>query len=78
MFKRCEYEYDTLGIYLLPIVGYSNVKGDKSFWFGWLWWLWTVRLTKRAADGWLGSAFDWLLGASERLANKFPGSATRR
>ena len=75
---HCEFEEDTIGIYLLPLVGYSNKQGDKSFWFGWLWWLWTVRLTPRAADGWLGCAFDWLLSASKYIGKKLPYSTTRR
>ena len=45
---KCSFEKDTIGIYVLPLLGYSNVKGDKSIWFGWLYWLWTFRM--EAAD----------------------------
>lgn len=78
MWIRCVYEKDEVGIYLTPLIGYSNRGGDKSFWIGWLWWLWTFRLTKRAADGWVGYVFDWLLSANERISKKMPGSTTRR
>ena len=78
MFKRCEFEEDTIGIHLLPVLGYSNKQGDKAFWFGWLWWMWTLRLTKRAADGWVGSAFDWLLSLTHAIGKFLPGSTTRR
>jgi hypothetical protein len=44
MLIKCKFEKDTQGIYILPLLGYSNVKGLKSFWVGWLWWLWTFRM----------------------------------
>jgi len=41
---KTEWEMDTIGIYITPLIGYSNVKGVRSFWVGWLYWLWVVCL----------------------------------
>ena len=45
-FHWCEFETDVTGIYITPLVGYSNVRGQKSIWFGWLFWLFTIKLNK--------------------------------
>lgn len=77
MWIRCKYEEDEVGMYLTPLIGYSNRGGDKSFWIGWLWWLWTFRLTKRAADGWIGRAFDFILHLTKSAGEKLPYSTRR-
>jgi len=41
---KCKFEKDVTGIYITPLIGYSNVNGNKSFWFGWLCLLWTWNL----------------------------------
>lgn len=38
---KCRFEKDTTGFYILPLLGYSNVRGTKSIWFGWAFYLWT-------------------------------------
>ena len=43
-FFKCEFEKDTTGFYITPLIGFSNVKGDRSIWFGWLAWLFTIKL----------------------------------
>jgi len=42
--KKCYFEYDVRGIYITPLIGYSNIKGQKSFWIGWLWWLFKIEV----------------------------------
>lgn len=41
MFK-CSFEKDVAGIYILPLLGYSNVHGVRAIWAGWLWWLFMI------------------------------------
>ena len=41
---KCKFEKDVTGIYITPLIGYSNVKGERSIWIGWLSWLWTWRV----------------------------------
>lgn len=77
MWIKCEFTVDHTGMYITPLVGFHSNAEGKSFWFGWLWWLWEFRLTKRAADGWLGSAFDAVLSINAKLQNFFV-SITRR
>jgi hypothetical protein len=43
---KTKFEIDTEGIYITPLLGYSNVKGEKSIWIGWLFWLFVVRFGK--------------------------------
>ena len=43
-FMKCKYEKDVHGFYLTPLIGFSNVKGLKSIWIGWLFWLMSVEL----------------------------------
>lgn len=38
-FVKCKFETDVTGIYITPLIGYSNVVGEKSVWLGWLFWL---------------------------------------
>ena len=38
--QRVQFEVDKWGLYLTPLIGYSNTPKDgRSFWFGWLKWL---------------------------------------
>lgn len=39
---RCKFEKDVYGFYLTPLLGYSNVGGQKSIWIGWLFWLFSI------------------------------------
>lgn len=39
---KCRFETDVLGVYLTPLIGFSRVKGKRSFWIGWLTWLITI------------------------------------
>ena len=41
---KCTFEKDVVGFYVTPLIGYSNVKGQKSLWFGWGSLLWTLHL----------------------------------
>ena len=41
-FAKHTFEKDVHGFYLTPLIAYSNVKGDKAIWFGWLFWLWGI------------------------------------
>ena len=77
MWLKCKFEDDHNGMYITPLIGFSSKTDDKSFWFGWLWWLSEFRLTQRAADGWLGSAFDAVLSVNGKLQNFF-APTTRR
>lgn len=77
MWIRCTYEKDEVGIYLTPLIGYSSKGDDKSFWVGWLWWLFTFRLTKRAADGWVGLLFDGILNLTKTIGERLPYSTRR-
>ena len=43
-FIRRKFETDHEGFYILPILGYSNVKGRKDIWIGWGPWIWTWAL----------------------------------
>jgi hypothetical protein len=45
-FIRVNFAYDVIGIYITPLIGYSNERGDKSFWIGWWRWLWVFRLCR--------------------------------
>lgn len=40
--KKCKFEKDVMGFYLTPLIGFSNVNGEKSIWIGWLFWLMTI------------------------------------
>ena len=31
-YVSCKFAKDTEGFYLTPLIGYSNVKGDRSVW----------------------------------------------
>ena len=33
---KCEWGKDVYGFYVTPLLGFSNVYGEKSFWIGWL------------------------------------------
>jgi hypothetical protein len=48
---KCTFEQDTKGFYILPLLGYSNVKGTKSIWFGIGPWLWTWVITRDEGGG---------------------------
>lgn len=39
---NCKFEKDVTGFYLTPLLGYSNVHGQKSVWIGWLIWLFSI------------------------------------
>lgn len=39
---KCIFEKDTSGMWILPAIGYSNIKGDKALWIGWLYWIFKV------------------------------------
>lgn len=39
---KCRFEKDVLGFYLTPLLGYSNVNGQRSIWIGWLFWLFSI------------------------------------
>ena len=39
---KCKFEKDVYGFYLTPLLGYSNVGGQKSIWIGWLFWLFSI------------------------------------
>lgn len=47
---RCYFEKDIIGIYLLPLIGYSNEKGARSIWFGFLNWLVVFPLNDQACS----------------------------
>ena len=41
-YRKCIFEHDKWGFYILPLIGYSNnEKYGKSLWFGWGRWLWS-------------------------------------
>lgn len=39
---KCKFEKDVTGFYLTPLLGYSNVNGQKSVWVGWIIWLFSI------------------------------------
>lgn len=41
---KTEFQTDVTGIYITPLIGYSNVRGEKSIWIGWLFWLFSIIL----------------------------------
>lgn len=43
---RCVFVKEITGIYFTPLFGYSNVRGQKAIWIGWLWWLFTIKIGK--------------------------------
>jgi hypothetical protein len=45
-FIKCKWEKDTFGFYILPLLGFSKIKGAASLWIGWLYWLFTIQLNK--------------------------------
>ena len=42
---KCRFETDRWGLYITPLLGYSNTERGKNIWVGWLKWLFTVELT---------------------------------
>ena len=48
---RCVFTVDVVGIYILPLIGYSKMPKYQSFWVGWLWWLWELRWTEKPEKG---------------------------
>lgn len=40
---RCKFSTDIIGIYITPLIGYSNIRNIKSFWIGWIVWLFEVQ-----------------------------------
>jgi hypothetical protein len=44
---KCKWKVDTIGFYILPLIGISRVKGVWSFWVGWGFWLWTWEFNKK-------------------------------
>ena len=40
---KCKFEKDVFGLYLTPLIGFSNVHGNKSVWLGWFSWLITIQ-----------------------------------
>ena len=49
--QRVEFTTDTIGIYLLPLIGISRKEGAWSIWFGWLWFLMEVYLNDPLPKG---------------------------
>lgn len=49
-YVKCKFAKDTQGFYMMPLIGYSNVKGKKSIWIGWLWWIFSINLTRRDVE----------------------------
>ena len=41
---KCKFEKNVFGLYLTPLIGFSNVHGQKSVWLGWFYWLITILL----------------------------------
>ena len=46
---KCKFETDRWGLYITPMLGYSNTERGKNLWFGWLKWLFTVELTNEGS-----------------------------
>lgn len=42
---KCKFVEDKWGLYITPLIGYSNTERGKNIWFGWLKWLFTIELT---------------------------------
>ena len=42
---KCNFTEDKWGMYITPLIGYSNTERGKNIWFGWLKWLFTIELT---------------------------------
>lgn len=42
---KCNFIEDKWGMYITPLIGYSNTERGKNIWFGWLKWLFTIELT---------------------------------
>lgn len=42
---KCNFVEDKWGMYITPLIGYSNTERGKNIWFGWLKWLFTIELT---------------------------------
>jgi len=47
MIHKCVWEKNTQGFYITPLIGYSNVEGICSLWFGWGPYLFTVFLNHK-------------------------------
>jgi len=47
---KCKFEYDTQGLYILPLICFSKVNGKWAFWFGWGFWLWGFEITNGALE----------------------------
>lgn len=45
-----KFEKDEFGIYIFPLLGYSNIDGNKSLWFGFYQWLWIWEIKKEIKD----------------------------
>jgi hypothetical protein len=41
---KCTFSVDKWGFYLTPLIGYSNMNGDKKFWIGIWRWLWEFQI----------------------------------
>ena len=46
-FKHIEWSVDTIGVYLLPLIGISKQSTGWSIWFGWLWFLFEYHLGEK-------------------------------
>lgn len=44
---KCKFETDKWGLYITPLIGYSNTERGKNIWVGWLKWLFTLELTNK-------------------------------
>ena len=44
---KCKFETDKWGLYITPLIGYSNTERGKNIWVGWLKWLFTIELTNK-------------------------------
>jgi len=48
---KCIFARDVSGFYILPLLGYSKINGEKAIWMGFLWWLWTIRWDIKKEEG---------------------------
>jgi len=44
---KCTFQCDKWGLYITPLVGYSNTDKGINIWFGWLKWLYTIELKNK-------------------------------
>ena len=42
---KCRFETDRWGLYITPLLGYSNTERGRNIWVGWFRWLFTIELT---------------------------------